>query len=154
MRKPLTAAASMAAVMSLAVPATAAARRQDPVDRAIADYINAIRRTHGLQPMHFDRRLHRAANAHSSAMATHNTLTHSPSLYGRLMGGHAHAARVVGETLAWMPKGTRRLAHRTVIAWMHSPPHRAALLDARFHRIGVGRRRAPNGTFVTADLSS
>jgi uncharacterized protein YkwD len=153
MRKPLTAAASMAAAMSLAVPATAAAR-QDPVDRAIADYVNAIRRTHGLQPLRFDGRLQRAANAHSSDMAAHNTLTHNPSLYGRLIGGRAHAARVVGETLAWMPRGTRRLAHRTVIAWMHSPPHRAALMDSRFHRIGVGRRRATSGTFVTADLSS
>jgi uncharacterized protein YkwD len=52
-----------------------------------------------------------------------------------------------------MPRG-RGLPSRVIRAWLSSPPHRAALLDPRFRRIGVGNRSARGGVFITADLSN
>jgi uncharacterized protein YkwD len=65
----------------------------------------------------------------------------------------------VGETLAYVP--SRRAGHqaaRIVSMWMHSPPHREALMSGRYTRIGVARRRGMlggQGSIVfTADLAS
>lgn len=151
MRKPPLAAALVAAALALvAIPSTASAQT-DRVDLAITGAVNAIRAQHGLGPLTFDLRLAAAAQGHSGAMARHNILSHA----GMTTRVHrAHAARVMGETLAWMPRRTRNLAARVVAAWMASPPHRAALLDRRFDRIGVGRQASRNGTFVTAELTS
>lgn len=153
MRKPSMAAASMVAAMSLAVPAPALAR-QDRAELKIASAVNAVRTSHGLRPLRFDVRLEHAAVGHSRAMARSGVLTHAPSLFWRLRAPHARASRVLGETLAWMPRGTRALTPSVIRAWLASPPHRAALLDGRFTRIGVGRHRGRGGTFVTADLSN
>jgi uncharacterized protein YkwD len=151
MRKPLLAAASLVAALSLGAPATASAHREDRVERSIANIVNLVRWQHGVRPLRIDGRLARAAISHSSAMQRSGVLTHYPSLSARIPFV-AHASSVIGETLAWMPRGTRRLAVRVVRAWMQSPPHRAALLDGRFRSIGVGRRGGRRGTFVTADL--
>jgi uncharacterized protein YkwD len=97
--------------------------------------------------MHTSGRLARAADRHSRSMARRNTLTHAPALAARV----SHK-RLVGETVAWMPRGTRGVARRVVEAWLASPGHRAALMDGRFHRVGVGRRMGRSGTFVTAEL--
>jgi uncharacterized protein YkwD len=153
MRKPTMAAASMVAAMSLAVPAPALAR-SDRAELNIASAVNAVRTSHGLRPLIFDARLERAAAGHSRAMARSGVLTHAPSLSWRLRAPHARSSRVLGETLAWMPRRTRSLTRSVIRAWLASPPHRAALLDPRFSRIGVGRSGGGRGTFVTADLSN
>jgi uncharacterized protein YkwD len=153
MRKPSMTAALVVAAMSLAVPAPALAR-QDRAELNIASAVNAVRTSHGLRPLVFDGRLERAAAGHSLAMARSGVLTHAPSLSWRLRTPHARLSRVLGETLAWMPRRTRDLTRSVIRAWLASPPHRAALLDGRFSRIGVGRHRGAGGTFVTADLSN
>jgi uncharacterized protein YkwD len=51
-----------------------------------------------------------------------------------------------------MPRGTHQVARKIVDAWLRSPAHRAALLDGRFHHVGVARRMGGSGTFVTAEL--
>ena len=43
----------------------------------------------------------------------------------------------VGENLAW-GSGTQATPTSIVAAWMHSAGHRANLLAARFHVIGIG----------------
>jgi uncharacterized protein YkwD len=63
----------------------------------------------------------------------------------------------VGENLAW-GTGTLATPRATVQAWMHSPEHRANLLDRDFADVGVGSAQgAPQagvegqagGTYVT-----
>jgi uncharacterized protein YkwD len=55
-----------------------------------------------------------------------------------------------------MPRGTG--ARAIVRAWMHSPPHRAVLLDPAYHRVGVaganGSMGAGGAYLVTADFST
>jgi uncharacterized protein YkwD len=125
--------------------------------------INRARARHGLAPLRTVRALHRAATAYSREMVRNDFFEHtSPD-------GSTPASRVrrsgylrgatswsVGETLAW---GQGRLSTPAAIvrAWMHSPGHRAILLDGSFRDIGIGVAvgapgvSGPAGTF-TADL--
>ena len=124
-----------------------ASARQDRVERAITKMLNYIRVASGRPAMRTSGRLARVADRHSASMARRNTLTHAPPLAAR-----TSRKRLVGETVAWMPRGTHGVAHRVVEAWLASPAHRAALMDGRFHRVGIGRRMGRSGTFVTAEL--
>jgi uncharacterized protein YkwD len=145
-RTSLQVAALGCAAALLAPPGAHASARQDRVERSITHLLNAARAGSGLPVLHSSRRLNRRADRHSAAMARTNTLMHAPA--------RASRRRISGETVAWMPRGTHGLASQVVSAWMNSPAHRAALLDGRFHRVGVARRRGPSGTFVTAELLS
>jgi uncharacterized protein YkwD len=109
--------------------------------------LDYIRAASGRPVLHTSGRLARIADRHSASMARRNVLTHAPALNARIS-----RRGVVGETVAWMPRGTQQVARRIVQAWLASPPHRAALMDGRFHRVGVGRRQGKSGTFVTAEL--
>jgi uncharacterized protein YkwD len=50
---------------------------------------------------------------------------------------HAGQGWTLGENLAW---GSYQLATPASIvrSWMHSPPHRANILNRHFHEIGIG----------------
>lgn len=68
---------------------------------------------------------------------------------GRLDG---HSPWYLGEVLAW-GIGSSATAHDVMRRWLASPPHRKVLLDARFHCLGVRRRRlalkgAPRGAVL------
>lgn len=106
--------------------------------------INRIRRAHGLRPVHPDRSLRRAADAHSSNMVRQDFFSHySPggsSMQSRIGGsGYLAGARsfyygeVIGGGIGALgsPKSVAR-------GWMGSPPHRAAILSGRFRDLGVG----------------
>ena len=135
---------AMVCAVALLAPAGAkASARQDRVERKITKMLNYIRAANGLPALHANWRLARAADRRSHAMARTNTLAHSARRPGR---------RIHGQTLAWMPRGTRDIAGKTVRAWMNSPAHRAALMDGRFRRIGVARARGHSGSFITAEL--
>ncbi len=57
--------------------------------------------------------------------------------------------RTAGENIAFGYETPRAL----VSAWMHSPGHRANILNPHFHRIGVSGWRATNGTtYATQDF--
>jgi uncharacterized protein YkwD len=128
--------------------------------------INRARAAHGLGPLRSKGLLTRAARAHAQEMVRGDSLSHtgldgsSPSQRvirtGYLGGARAWA---VGETIAW---GTGRLASPAAIvrSWLTSPPHRAILLDGRYHDIGIGialgalDSSSGSGAAVTADLGA
>lgn len=152
MRKPRLAVAACAAAVPMALPAPALARhRSGGVDRSIIRSINAIRRQHHLRPLRFSGVLTGVAAGHSASMARYGYFAHGNA--ASRVRGRAHAAWV-GETLAWFPRHTRGLARRVVSAWMHSPPHRFALLNGHFSRIGVADHTNRGGVYITADLAS
>lgn len=141
--------AALSCAVALLAPAAGAhaSAREDRVERAITRMLNYVRVASGRPALHTSGRLARIADRHSASMARRNVLTHAPALNARIS---SHG--IVGETVGWMPRGTRNVARRIVEAWLASPPHRAALMDGRFHRVGVGRRRGRSGTFITAEL--
>jgi uncharacterized protein YkwD len=107
--------------------------------------INRQRAMHGEHPLRPNRRLRRAAQAHSASMASEDYFEHvgprgqTPLARMRSVG-YISSSRVgyeVGENIAW---GTLRLAspRAIVAAWMASPGHRANILDPRYRETGIG----------------
>jgi uncharacterized protein YkwD len=121
---------------------------------AIVHRVNQVRAQHGLPQLRMSSALGRAAGAHSAAMIAGGGLSHG-SLQSRLR--RYLSAATYGEAIAWMPGGAGSAAS-VVNAWMHSPPHRAILLSAQFHRVGVGERQGrmggQRGTTFTLDVAS
>ena len=153
--------ALVACLMTTCVLAPAAtAARMGATERAVVERINDVRGRHGLAPLRGDKRLTRAADAHSRDMLRQDFFAHSSSNgtspHDRIR--HYRPARLVGETLAYVPKGGRASARSVVRMWKRSAGHRAVLTTARFRRIGVSRKRGRlqgrKVTMFTADFSS
>ena len=101
--------------------------------------LNRQRARYGLRPLRSDPRLALAAWRHSRDMAQHNYFAHG-DFVGRLAGvGYLRGRRswTVGENIAW-GAGASSTPGAIVDMWMHSPGHRANILNPRFHQIGVG----------------
>ena len=117
---------------------TATARRSE---LSLLTVMNQVRMAHGLRPLHGDRRLARAARAHSWKMLRRGSFFHG-AFNARIRSVGVRAPRV-GENLAW---GTGRLSRARAIVrmWLASPSHRANLLHPGYRMVGVGALR---GTF-------
>jgi uncharacterized protein YkwD len=147
------AAGTAALMLGLAAPAVAACAGSGarPTHATLARarhaticLINRARSQHGLGSLRNAALLDRAAAAHSRDMVRRDFFSHNspggstPSQRidhtGYLNGARSWA---IGETIAW---GTGRLASPASIVrgWLHSPEHRAILLDGRFRDLGIG----------------
>ena len=142
-----------------AAPAEAGSAKQDRVERAVVQQINAIRAQNGLRKLRRHRGLARAADEKALEVATTKVLSHS-SPDGTSMDQRVRKyvrATQVGETLGYVPARSKQ-AKRIVDGWMASPGHRAALLSPSFRRVGVGRRKADLGSgkiaIIALDLAS
>jgi uncharacterized protein YkwD len=104
-------------------------------ERALFEAANRERSAHGLQPLRWDNALATAARQHALVMRQHNELSHQfpgePSLQDR--ASHAGARySVIAENVAEGPD-----AASIQSGWMHSPPHRANLLDPTVNSVGI-----------------
>jgi uncharacterized protein YkwD len=113
--------------------------------------INAQRQRRGLGSLSSDRSLRKAAARHSNDMVRRDFFSHySPggsSIQTRIGGsGYLRGARsyLFGEVIGG---GTARggSPKSVVQAWMHSGPHRAAILNGSFKDLGVGVARGYPG---------
>lgn len=108
--------------------------------------INRVRAHYGLHPLAFNTELRDSATGHSASMVTHHYFAHEGpggSMDSRITRtGYLHRASAftVGENIGG---GGRH--HGSPMAvfeeWMHSPPHRANILDPGFRDAGVGVAR-------------
>jgi uncharacterized protein YkwD len=99
--------------------------------------INHYRVHHGVHKLKLGPKLGAAAKAHSVNMARHRQLTHNSSSGASWLTrirSYGYRGGWVGENLAvglWSPRKMLR-------AWVHSPPHRANLLNRHYRAIGIG----------------
>jgi hypothetical protein len=108
----------------------------------VAD-MNAARQANGLHPYAVSYDLTSVARQHSQQMAARQSLYHNPSLTTDV-----HNWRAVGENVGEGP--TVQDIHE---AFMHSPEHRANILDHDFTQVGVGVSVDKHGTiWVTEDF--
>lgn len=138
-----TGTAQAACARASVVPTNASAARLG-ARLAIRCLVNEQRRLHGLPPVRSSRRLRRAAEGLAGDMVRRKFFAHvTPSgstLDSRVRRtGYLGGARSwsLGETLAW-GEADNATAAALVDALMHSPPHRAIILDRSFREIGVG----------------
>ncbi len=158
MRSSTTAVALAAAVVLLivAVPTASAASACQSASasagnatkralvRATLCVLNAERARHDLRPLRLNRKLSRAAQRHSRAMARRRFFSHTSlsgaSFVDRIRStGYLSGARswAVGENIAY-GSGSRSAPRSIGRAWMNSAGHRANILSSSFRAIGIG----------------
>src|SRR4030088_2339760 len=147
---PVLVAGALAGLATLPAPALAgggcAGASSRPTPARAAEFsgttlclLNRERSTHGRGHLHSHPALARAAWRHSRDMAEHNYFAHG-DFVGRLQrAGYFRGRRSwsVGENIAW-GSGSNATPRADVSVWMHSPGHRANILNGGFHEIGVG----------------
>lgn len=116
--------------------------------------VNAVRVSHGLPRLRVAGALQRAARSNTARMLRTGAFTHG-DFAGRMARFHIRGP--AGENLAW-GSGSYAEAGSIVAMWMNSAPHRANLLRAGFHRVGIGAGAGPFGgepqaLVVTADFA-
>jgi uncharacterized protein YkwD len=108
--------------------------------------INRVRVHFGLKPLAYNEELRTSASAHSVSMVANGYFAHEGP--GGTMDGRVtrsgYLARAggfrVGENIA-AGDGFQGSPRAIFEDWMHSPPHRANILDPSFHDAGVGVAR-------------
>jgi uncharacterized protein YkwD len=113
----------------------------------VVELTNQERAKAGLQPLVLDAGLSNAAQAHSQDMASRNYFGHT-GLDGSTVGQRLAAAGYspldwYGENIA----AGQPTPEDVVAAWMSSPGHRANILQAQYHNIGVGYAYSASATY-------
>ena len=111
---------------------------------------NAEREQRGLPPLKWDETLHRAAQRHAGEMAARESISHQyPGELDLAGRGHISGAKftVISENVAeaWN-------APTIHDAWMHSPDHRANLLDPRVNSVGISVVRRGEQLYAVEDF--
>lgn len=139
----------------LFAPLLAFAARTGDFDSAaeneIVALINKERTERGLKPVHLDERLTKAARLHTEGMIEKHDLTHR--LSGEAVLRERVAATgipfdVAGENVAYDAN-----AHSAHVSFMHSPGHRANILEPKFNAVGIGVEHSGNIIWVTEDFA-
>jgi uncharacterized protein YkwD len=118
--------------------------------------INQFRRSRGLAPLRLSGALRRAADSHSSAMATRGFFAHESAdgtafwqrvarFYPQLTGGWS-----VGENLLWSSPDVDGAG--ALRMWLNSPPHRKILLTPRWREVGLSAVHAASAPGVYRGL--
>jgi hypothetical protein len=138
-------------VLLLALPCSALAQTISRAEQLLLDSANRERIALHLQPLKWDDALAEAARHHALLMAKENTLEHQ--LPGELplarRAGQAGARfSQLGENIAIGPQ-----AAAIHTGWMHSPGHRANILDLHFTALGVGVVEDDGELYAVEDFS-
>jgi hypothetical protein len=111
---------------------------------------NAERTQRGLRPLHWDDTLYRAAVEHAREMAAREAISHQfPGELDLSARGRQTGARFsrIAENVAEAPTAVQ--IHQ---AWMHSPGHRANLLDPAVDSLGIGVSSRDGELFAVEDF--
>jgi hypothetical protein len=138
--------------VACAAAVTCSAHAQSAEARQLMQATNQDRAQQGLGPLRWDPALARAAQAHAYQMVRHGELSHQyagePNLMTRAGRDGAHFS-TVAENVAVAPNPQVVEAE-----WMHSPPHRHNILDARLTSVGIGLVRQGSKLWAVEDFSA
>jgi hypothetical protein len=119
--------------------------------RILFESANRERAAKGLGLLKWDPALAVAAHEHVQRMAAQNTLSHQlsgePDMLARAKQAGAHFSSLA-ENVAQGP-GAENIHQQ----WMHSPPHRANLLDPQLNSIGIATAAREGTLFAVEDFS-
>jgi uncharacterized protein YkwD len=123
----------------------------DEAERRLLELANRERARAGLPPLQKDEGLTQAARKHGAAMAAQKKLSHQfsgePSLVHRLAANTKTRLDQAGENVAFA--GSVDQAQDSL---MHSPPHRANLLNGSYNVAGFSVVRSGSLLYVTQDF--
>jgi hypothetical protein len=125
---------------------------QDPAVQKLLQLVNADRAQQGLPALKWDPALATAAQAHADLMVQQGALSHQytgePDLETRTAQAGAHF-RSIAENVA-MAQSPDALEQE----WMHSPLHRANILDPRMTSVGIGVARKNGYYYAVQDFAA
>ncbi|HEY3613984.1 MAG TPA: CAP domain-containing protein [Gaiellales bacterium] len=161
MRKLLLSLITTAALVILPAAAQAASTisYQASSEQQVLTLLNQIRSQHKLTPFTASSPLRNAARAHSADMLQKSYFDHnSPTESWDARIARYLKSPLTGEDIAW-GQGSYGTASGIVSQWMHSPIHRAIILTAGLHHIGLGLALGtydgtPNAVMATADFAA
>lgn len=149
--------------VALALPATGVAAAARPgsthvalssLESGVVQQLNAIRVQHHLTPLKLNTELTSSSSQHSHEMAADGYFEHE-SFDGTLFwkriahwyGDTGYGYWSVGENLLWSSPDVD--PSHAMQMWMHSPEHRANILDPKWREIGVSAVHAASapGTY-------
>ena len=114
---------------------------QEKAMRCLINYARDHSGTHGVSS---SKALERAAGVKAGDVMqcgfSHTACGRPADLYARRYGYTSGSSWRWGENLAW-GKGNNGTAREILKAWLHSPPHRATMLDGSFNDAGVGLKQ-------------
>jgi uncharacterized protein YkwD len=120
-------------------------------EKILFDHVNESRVLAGLPALRWDAKLAAAAREHCALLVQHDALSHQfpgePGLQERLNSAGAEFS-VAAENVALAP--TPEEIH---YEWMHSPPHRANILDPQLNAIGIAAMPGNRGLYAVQDFS-
>jgi uncharacterized protein YkwD len=120
-------------------------------ERVLFEHVNESRVLAGLSALRWDVKLAAAAREHCALLVQHDALSHQfpgePGLQERLNSAGAEFS-VAAENVALAP--TPDEIH---YEWMHSPPHRANILDPQLNAIGIAAMPGKRGLYAVQDFS-
>ncbi|MEU9009052.1 CAP domain-containing protein [Streptomyces sp. NPDC048479] len=115
--------------------------------------VNKERASAGCSPLTSNAKLVKAADDYSDVMAGSGVMSHTgPD--GSTMSGRVDAAGYVWSTLGENIARGQSDAAAVMDAWMHSPGHRANILNCSFKEIGVGVHFGDGGPWWTQDFGA
>jgi uncharacterized protein YkwD len=115
--------------------------------------VNVVRRSFGLGALHESTRLNRSSLLKANAVRRCG-FSHTPCgiAFTRTFARAGYMpARSIGENLAW-GEDERGSPLQTLGAWLASPPHRANLLERRWHDLGVAVERGSMFGYTNVSL--
>jgi uncharacterized protein YkwD len=121
--------------------------------------LNQIRAQHSLTAFTASTPLRTAARAHSADMLQKSYFDHnSPGESWDARVARYVKSPLTGENIAW-GRGSYGTAAGIVNQWMGSPTHRAIILTAGLHRVGLGLalgtfNGSPGAVMATADFAA
>jgi uncharacterized protein YkwD len=120
-------------------------------EKILFEHVNESRVLAGLSALRWDAKLAAAAREHCALLVQHDALSHQfpgePGLQERLNSAGAEFS-VAAENVALAP--TPDEIH---YEWMHSPPHRANILDPQLNAIGIAAMPGKRGLYAVQDFS-
>lgn len=137
--------------VALLRPASAAGRYDDGAEQKIFQLLNQARTKRGLPALRQNAQLQEAARAHSQLMASRQKLSHK-------FGGEAAAGERLAMTGLHFDRdgenvGLNQSAEGAHEGFMHSPPHRANILNPDYNAVGIGVVHRGGDIWVTEDFA-
>jgi uncharacterized protein YkwD len=113
------------------------------VSSSAASTVAELRRENGVEPLKADATLEKAALRQAGYMARSGEMEHTTGIgrdfVSRMKKNKIHGLRA--ENIAYGAFDTSKVLD----VWMHSPPHRKNMLDARIKRFGLAYMSDGNG---------
>ena len=141
----------LACLVTLSALSAPAQEHSSQAERQLLAATNRERESRGLQALRWNAALAEAARRHAQIMGDHHTISHQfpgePSLPTRATKAGVHFM-ALAENVAEAPSYTE--IHSL---WMHSPGHRANILDGNLDSIGIAVVERNGEFYAVQDFS-